>query len=106
MKKIFVTMMAVIMVLSFASCSSVQKYEITIKSDDQYELTSAPDSVEDVSLKDNVLSISIKEEGEYKFVIQKVNDDSKQYTITLKYEDGKGEVSSDSDLELESAAVK
>ncbi len=85
MKKIIRLMLAVFVCCTFlVGCASERKISIEVKGFGSYELTKVPDGIENAELEDNTIVATVKNDGNYKFVLK--DEDGKKHTLTLKYE--------------------
>lgn len=93
MKKIMIAGLMFIMAFSMVGCGT-KTYEVTVKGIGTYEMTEIPSGIT-ASLKDNVITITVEDEGEYHFVV--TGKDEKEYAFTFTYKDGKAEAKADND---------
>ena len=82
-----------VMVFSMAGCGS-KSYEITVGDIGNYEMTEIPSGIT-TSLKDNVITVTVEDEGDYHFVV--TGEDEKEYAFTFSYKDGNAAVEAESD---------
>lgn len=94
-KKIISIALVTILVFCLTGCGN--KSEITISFDglDNYEVVETPSDVVSFSHTDDDINITVKENGDYKFVL--ADDDGNEYSFTLVYKDKKAEVKSDNE---------
>ena len=104
MKK-WILSIALIVVLAVGMTGCGNKSEISISVDgiDSYEMVEIPSDVENFSHTEDGITVTVKKNGNYNFVIK--DADGTEYAFTLKYQDKKAEVSSDSDINV-SASIK
>ena len=104
MKK-WILSIALIAALMFCltGCGSKKEISISVDGIDSYEMVEVPTNVESFLHNEDGITVTVKKDGNYDFAIK--DADGKEYAFTLKYQDKKVEVSSDSDINV-SASIK
>lgn len=94
MRIILIAGLMLIMAFSMAGCGS-KSYEITVGDIGTYEMTEVPSGIT-ASLKDNVITVTVEDDGDYHFVV--TGEDQKEYAFTFSYKDGNATVEAESDF--------
>lgn len=95
-KKIAAIILACIMILSLVGCAKSITLTVTLDGIGDYRVVRCSDSFKNFSMHDNEIILTIKNDGVYDVVVQ--DDDGKEYTFTLTYQDGKTEVTTEDDM--------
>lgn len=103
-KKIFILgLLVVTMGMMLVGCGKKKTVTLTVGGIGDVELAGIPEGTLNGSTSGDALTVSLKKEGDYDFVLR--GEDGKEYTVTIKYHDGAVEGVTDDGLEL-GVAVK
>lgn len=95
-RKIAAIILAFIMILSLAGCAKKTTVAVTIDGIGDYRVVRCSDSFKNFSVQDDVIYLTLKSDGVYMVAVQ--DDDGKEYSFTLTYDNGKVEISTDDDM--------
>ncbi len=95
-KRITVISLLAVLVLSMTGCGNKSVVHIAVKDIGDYEVLQFPSNCVNYSKTDEVITITVKADGDYDFVVQ--GDDEQKYSFTLKYQDKSAEVQTDDDI--------
>lgn len=97
-KRITAMILMAILILSFTGCGKKSVIDISVEGIGEYEVLQMPDNLVNYSKNDNVITITVKENGDYDFVVQ--DDEGQEYSFTLKYDDGDAEAQTEDDISV------
>ena len=104
MRKWIVSIVLIVaVVFSLTGCGNKSEIFISLEGIGDYEMVEIPTEVENFSHTEDGMTVTVKKNGNYDFVIK--DNDGKEYTFTLKYQDKKAEVTTDSGINV-SASIK
>lgn len=95
-KKIAAIILVCIMILSMAGCAKKTTLAVTIDGIGDYRVVRCSDSFKNFSTHENEILLTLKNDGVYAVVVQ--DDDGKEYTFTVTYQNGKAEVTTEDDM--------
>ena len=97
-KRISAMILMVILILSFTGCGKKSVIDISVEGIGEYEVLQMPDNLVNYSKNDNVITITVKENGDYDFVVQ--DEEGQEYSFTLNYDDGDAEAQTEDDISV------
>lgn len=89
--------------LCIAGCSSSMKLHMDVNGIGDYEVIECPKDFGKYSKQDNEIEVTVKKDGDYKFVVK--GEDGQEHTFTLKVHDGKAEIA-ETDLSITLGSIK
>ena len=89
-------MLVLIMVLSMAGCAKKTSLAITIDGIGDYQVVQASGGLKNFSVVDNDIHLTVKNDGVYAVVVQ--DNNGKEYTFTLTYQNGKAQVTTEDNM--------
>lgn len=95
-KKIAAVIVLCIMILSLVGCAKKTTLTVTLDGIGDYRVVRCSDGFKNFSTHDNEILLTVKNDGEYAVVVQ--DDNGKEYTFTVIYQDGKTEVTTEDDM--------
>ena len=97
-KKIVITLLALVMILSLAGCAKKTCVHISVDGIGDYVVTQISGGTVNYSVKESDIEVTVKDEGVYTFGIK--GEDGKEYSIELSYYDGKADVYSEDNITI------
>lgn len=98
-KKITAFVILAVLALSITGCGNKSVVHISLGDLDDYEVVKFPSDVVNYSKTDGVITITVKDDGDYDFVVR--DDNGKEYSFTVKYKDKKAEAQTDDDIAVD-----
>ena len=95
-KRITIISLLAVLVLSMTGCGNKPVVHIAVEDIGDYEVLQIPSNCVNYSKTDEGITITVKADGDYDFVVQ--GDDEQKYSFTLKYQDKSAEVQTDDDI--------
>lgn len=95
-KRIAAIILVCIMLLSMAGCAKNVSLAVTIDGIGDYRVVRCSDSFKNFSVQDDVIYLTLKSDGVYDVVVQ--DDNGKEYTFTVTYQNGKTEVTTEDEM--------
>lgn len=96
-KKITAIALLIVLVLSMTGCGNKSVVHISVEGIGDYEVLQFPsDCVNYSKTVDDGITITVKKDGDYDFVVQ--GDDGEKHSFTVKYQDGDTEVQTNDDI--------
>lgn len=95
-KRVIAVILVLIMVLSLAGCAKTTTLAVTIDGIGDYRVVRCSDGFKNFSTHDNEILLTVKNDGVYAVVVQ--DDNGKEYTFTVTYQNGKTEVTTEDDM--------
>ncbi|MCQ2441740.1 MAG: DUF3872 domain-containing protein [Oscillospiraceae bacterium] len=92
-KRMLLLLVAFALLVSVAGCAKKTSVHISLVGMDGVQVTQIPEKLENYSVEENEITVTVKQEGDYTFVVE--DEDGNEYTLLLHYYDGKAEVSSE-----------
>ncbi len=96
--KISALLLVLVLVFALAGCGSKSTITISIPEIEEIELVEVPSGLESCSSADGVITVTVKEDGDYTFVIN--DQDGNEHSFTLKYHDKSVEAETDEELSI------
>lgn len=91
------------LIFCLTGCGNKSEIFISFDGIEDYELVEIPSDVVNLSHTDEGITVTVKKNGNYDFVL--TDADGKEYSFTLKYQNKKAEIVTDSDVDI-SADIK
>ena len=95
-KRILTAALIFTLLLAVTGCGNKSEITISLDGIGDYEVTEIPSGLVNYSTNDNVITVTVKKNGNYDFKVK--DEDGKEYSFTLKYEDKKVEAQTDDDI--------
>ncbi len=98
-KKFLAFITAFVLAFNLTACGNKSVLHIKVNGIGEYEVVEYPEDVVNYSYKDNVITITVKKNKDYNFVVQ--DEDGKQYSFTIKYENKKAKADTSDNIGIE-----
>ncbi len=95
-KRILTAALIFTLLLAVTGCGNKSEITISLDGIGDYEVTEIPSGLVNYSTNDNVITVTVKKNGNYDFKVK--DEDGKEYSFTLKYENKKVEAQTDDDI--------
>lgn len=100
MKKKFLAFITIfVLALNLTACGNKSVLHIRVNGIGEYEVVEYPEDVVNYSYKDNVITITVKKNKDYNFVVQ--DEDGKQYSFTIIYKNKTAEAQTNDNIAIE-----
>ncbi len=100
MKKKFLAFITIfVLALNLTACGNKSVLHIKVNGIGDYEVVEYPEDVVNYSYKDNVITITVKKNKDYNFVVQ--DEDGKQYSFTIIYKNKTAEAQTNDNIAIE-----
>ncbi len=97
-KKILSIGLIAAMIFCLTGCGNKSEIFISVDDIENYEMVKIPSNVVNFSHTEDGMTVTVNKNGTYDFVIK--DDEGKEYSFTLKYQNKKAEVSTDADINV------
>ncbi len=98
-KKILAFITAFVITFNLTACGNKSVLHIKVTGIGDYEVVEYPEDVVNYSYKDNVITITVKKNKDYNFVVQ--DEDGKQYSFTIIYKNKTAEAQTNDNIAIE-----
>ncbi len=95
-KRILTVALIFTLLLALTGCGNKSEITVSLGGIGDYEVTEIPSGLENYSADGNVIKVTVKKNGNYDFKVK--DEDGKEYSFTLKYENKKVEAQTDDDM--------
>lgn len=95
-KRILTAALIFTLLLAVTGCGNKSEITISLGGIGDYEVTEIPSGLVNYSTDDDVIKITVEKNGNYDFKVK--DEDGKEYSFTLKYENKKVEAQTDDDI--------
>lgn len=100
MKKQFLAFITIfVLALNLTACGNKTVLHIKVNGIGDYEIVEYPEDVVNYSHNDNDITITVNKNKDYNFIVQ--DEDGKQYSFTIKYENKKAEADTSDNIGIE-----
>lgn len=89
-KRLFALLLTTLMIFSLAGCAKKTTLQMNVQDIGKYQVIDFPKDLEGFSVVDNDIEITVKKDGVYSFTVKDEND--KEYTFDVNYNNGAAEV--------------